>query len=368
MSAHFREVPHVGVLIAQVASLPALLVAALAWPFGVLGDRIGHKRLLCVAAVFYGLVGTAPLWLPNLPSIVVSRGLVGVADAAIMSCSTTLIGAYFDGHRRGRYLALQTGTAPLMAITVIALGGALGEVSWRAPFAAYGFGFVLLPLSAWLLWEPRPDEADADRVEQASPATPFQWGQLLWICAVTLFAMTAFLVTVLQTGFLLTERGLVSPRLIGLWQGLASIANPLGAVLFGLLRWRSRSKLTLSFALLSSGFFLISLTTDWHSVVLGAAIANLGAGMILPTLITWAIGGLPAEQRGAGTGLWMASSFLGQYLSPLVVLALAELTGRLSGAILLYGIACAASALLAFICQRRPRSPVRNGARQATFK
>jgi MFS family permease len=311
---------------------------------------MGHKRLLCIAAAFYGLVGTAPLWLPNLPSIVISRGLVGVAEAAIMSCSTTLIGAYFDGQRRGRYLALQTGTAPLMAITVIAIGGALGEVSWRAPFAAYGFGFLLLPLSALLLWEPAA--ADAGGLEHANSSAPFKWRQLLWICAITLFAMTAFLVTVLQTGFLLTERGLASPRLIGLWQGLASIANPLGAALFGLLRWRSLSKLTMSFALLSSGFFLISLTSGWPSVVLGAAIANLGAGMILPTLITWAIGTLPAEQRGAGTGLWMASSFLGQYLSPLAVLGLAGLTGSLSGAVLAYAMACAASALLAFICQR----------------
>ncbi len=351
MTAHFAAVPHVALLIAQVASLPALLVALLAWPFGMLGDRIGHRRLLCLATAFYGFVGTAPLWLSSLTGIVVSRGLVGVAEAAIMSCSTTLIGAYFAGERRGRYLALQTGTAPIMAMTVIAAGGALGELSWRAPFAAYGFGFVLLPLSALLLWEPRGASvrpAAAPVRESGRPS--FAWGKLLWICAVTLFTMTAFLVTVLQTGFVLTERGMQSPRLIGQWQGLASIANPVGAATFGLLPWRSVTKLTLSFALLSGGFFLIALTVDWHSAVLGAAVANLGAGMILPTLITWAISTLPAEQRGAGTGLWMAASFLGQYLSPLVVLGLTHLTGSLSAAILVYAVACAACSLIALLC------------------
>jgi MFS family permease len=58
------------------------------------------------ATVVYGAFGTAPVWLNTLPQIVVSRGLVGVAEAAIMTCSTTLIGDYFTAERRGRYLAL----------------------------------------------------------------------------------------------------------------------------------------------------------------------------------------------------------------------------------------------------------------------
>ncbi|MGH8231924.1 MAG: hypothetical protein ACRESY_08900 [Steroidobacteraceae bacterium] len=83
---------------------------------------------------------------------------------------------------------------------------------------------------------------------------------------------------------------------------------------------------------------------------LGAVIANYGAGMILPTLITWAVTLLPAAQRGTGTGLWMTASFLGQFLSPLVVLGLRHATGSLSAAILAYAVACALSALIAAVC------------------
>jgi MFS family permease len=356
MTAYFRSVPSVNLQVSLVAGLPALSVALLAWPFGALGDRIGHKRVLCWAVAFYGLVGTAPAWLPALSQIVVSRALVGVAEAAIMTCSTALIGAYFDGTRRGRYLALQTGTAPIAAVTVIAIGGALGASSWRAPFLAYGFGFVLTPLTALLLREVRAPGGRAEASgSAASESIPFRWGKLIWICTVTVFAMTAFLVTVVQTGFLLTERGVTAPQRIGIYQGVASLANPLGALLFGLLPWRTQSKLTLAFALLSTGFFVIALLPGWRSLVCGAAIANLGAGMILPTLITWAISTLPARLRGSGTGLWMAASFLGQFLSPLVVLGLRDLTGSLSKAILVYAIACGFSGIAALVA--RMRSP-----------
>jgi hypothetical protein len=129
--------------------------------------------------------------------------------------------------------------------------------------------------------------------------------------------MTAFLITVLQMGFVLTERGLYSPRLIGLWSGLAALANPVGAWLFGVLRAR----------------------------------------MILPTLITWAISTLPAAQRGTGTGLWMAASFLGQFLSPLAVPGLRQITGSLSGAILVYAVACGLFGLSAMARLRGSRPP-----------
>jgi MFS family permease len=350
MTAYFEQQPMVDLLISLVAGLPALFVALLAWPFGILGDRVGHKRVLFWATVVYGVFGTAPVWLQTLPQIVVSRGCVGIAEAAIMTCSTTLIGDYFGPARRRRYLALQTGTAPLMAMTVIALGGALGDSNWRNPFLAYGFAFALVPLTALVLWE--PGRAAAVRPTHDAQALPvFHWGKLLVICGVTLFAMTAFLITVIQTGFLLTERGLSSPAKIGLWQGIASLANPLGALTFGLLRARALSKVAASFLLLSIGFFVVALLPGWHSVVAGAVIANYGAGMILPTLITWAVTTLPAAQRGTGTGLWMAASFLGQFLSPLVVLVLRHQTGSLTGAVLVYALACALSALIATACR-----------------
>lgn len=42
-------------------------------------------RGLVVATALYALLGTAPLWLDSLGAIVISRVLVGIAEAAIIS-------------------------------------------------------------------------------------------------------------------------------------------------------------------------------------------------------------------------------------------------------------------------------------------
>jgi MFS family permease len=364
MTAHFSNQPSVEFLISLAATLPALFVAILAIPAGILADRFGHKRLLFLAVLVYGLFGTAPLWLKTLQHIVISRAFVGITEAAIMTCSTALIGAYFIGIRRERYLALQTGTAPIVAIICTWLGGTLGEANWRNAYMIYFFAFLLIPLTGLFLTEPRTkneaNSASAPSPEKASQPLSWNnlmrdWGKLLGICLITVFAMTAFLVTIIQLSFVLTERGMDSPLLIGRWASIAMFANPVGAFLFTLIPWQYVRKVTLSFLLLSCGFFIISLSSTWQMAVAGAVAANLGAGMILPTLVTWALSTLPAQQRGKGTGAWQAASFLGQFLSPLIILVLKRMTGSLSAAIFVYAVLCCVSSFAAFVSSIRLR-------------
>ena len=344
MTAAFRSTPSVDLKISLVSTLPALFVALLATPFGLLADRFGRRRVLLWSLGLYGVVGTAPLWLQSLNGIVGSRVLVGIAEAAVMTCGTALIGDYFNGSARERWLAMQTGTSPFVSTAMLALGGVLGETSWRSPFAVYAFGFILVPLVLLLIRE--PDRAHQSTSSTSTATTEFPWRRLLWINLVTVFALSAFLVTIIQSSFLLTERGVTSPGTIGLWTAVASLANPLGALLFILVPWGTSARLLFSFACMAAGFAVISLSSGPHAVVVGAGIANLGAGFVLPTLITWALSDLPSAQRGRGTGLWMSASFLGQFLSPQVILLLRNLTGSLDHAVLTYSVMCAAAALL----------------------
>lgn len=350
MTEHFRGTPSLDVMISFVATMPSLFVALLAIPFGLLADRVGHWRVMFWATLVYGVVGILPYWLESLPAIVVARGAVGIAEAAIMTCGAALIGHYFSSERAPRWWALQTGTAPIAAAVAIVVGGSLGERSWHTPFLVYGFGLVLFLLVATQLWEPAPRQET--RSAQLEPAR-FDWLKLLGICLITVFAMCAFMITVIQTSFLLTERGIPSPAAIGRWQSLSSLANPLGAVLFGVLAWRAPFKLALSMSFMAIGFAVMAWMPSWQATIAGAAITNLGCGMVLPTLITWALAGLPAAARGRGAGAWMAASFLGQFLSPLTVVALRNLSGTLASAILGYAAACAVVGISTLLLQMK---------------
>jgi predicted MFS family arabinose efflux permease len=337
MQGHFGDTAQAKTLVPLSLTVPALMIALLAPFAGSVVDRFGRKRLLLVALVVYAAFGTAPLWLDGLPAIVLSRVGLGVAEAAIMTCCTTLIADYFSGPQRDRWLGLQTVFASLSATLFFALGGGLGAHSWRTPFWLYASSLVFAVLAAALLWQPHSSVENAAETPRAAlPPVPVR--ALLAPCLVSLFGGIVFFAPIVELPFVLDHAGIDAVPVIGALTALASAATAAGAITFG--RVSSKGTATLlpiAFALAGVGLMTIGRGGSVPVIVVGAVIASGGNGLLLPTLLVWALTGLSFEQRGRGTGLWTASLFLGEFVCPLLVLALAAALGGLGAALLLLG-------------------------------
>jgi MFS family permease len=96
--------------------------------------------------------------------------------------------------------------------------------------------------------------------------------------------------------------------------------------------------------------------TTPQSFVLSASLNQIGCGMILPTLLTWATRGLAFEIRGRGNGIWQGTFAVGQFLSGVVVTFLGETSGGLLPAFLILGISNIVAAALAFGGHARVRA------------
>jgi MFS family permease len=344
----FAGVPGAGVLAPVVLTVPALLIGLTAPFAGVIVDKVDRKRLLLIALVCYAITGTAPLYLPSLPAILVSRVLVGVCEAAIMTCATTLIGDYWSGARRSRYLSLQTLVASLSATVFLALGGVLGAHNWRTPFWVYAIALVLVPLAAKLIWQPAGQATPGRRL------APLPWRTLLTPCLVTFIGGIVFYTLIVELSFVLTEAGLAATAAIGGISALMSVATAAGCVVFARLSHRTpRALLPVEFGLSALGFVLVFATGSIPVISAGAAIAGFGTGMLLPTLLTWAVNGLDFEQRGRGTGVWTAALFIGEFLCPLLIAAIGAGAGGLRPAIGVLGLAAVVMAGVCILATRR---------------
>ncbi|WNV85276.1 MFS transporter [Umezawaea sp. Da 62-37] len=334
ITAAFSTVAGVEVLVPIVLTVPALVVG-LAAPFaGLLADAVDRKRVLIVAMVVYSVVGTAPLYLDTIQTILVSRVLVGVCEAAIMTCCTTLIGDYWSGDRRRRYLGLQTLVTALSATVFLGLGGALGAAGWRTPFWLYLAAAVIAIPMIRAIWQP----------ERAARATrtlePVPWRGLAVPCLVTLFGGIVFYALIVELSFVLDGVGVTSTAVIGAISALMSVATAVGAGSFArLAKHGTRTLLAVGFGLAAIGLVTVFSTSTIAVITLGAAFTGLGTGLLLPTLLTWAVDRLTFAQRGRGTGLWTGSFFIGQFLSPLVIVAVGAGVGGLRPALGLLGVA-----------------------------
>ncbi|MCT9079880.1 MFS transporter [Streptomyces fulvoviolaceus] len=355
MQDHFDSVPGAKTLVPVVLTVPALALALLAPFAGVVVDRLGRKRLLVVATVLYAVFGTAPLWLDSLGAIVATRVLVGIAEAAIMTCCTTLIGDYYSGRVRDRYLALQTMCASASATAFFAVGGALGSAGWRAPFWMYAVGLLLAPAMAVALPKPAPGLPSG---QLADEKRPFPVRRLAGICALTVFGAMVFYTVPVEMSYLMDDLGVKSTGAIGLATALASAATVAGSIAFTKLPGEPAGRLPVVFALCALGFVVMGLATSPVLLIAGAVLNCLGTGVLLPSLLTVALSKLEYADRGRGTGLWLAAFFGGEFVCPLVLIAVESATGSLAAAVGLLGLAAALTACGLLWAGRRASSVV----------
>ncbi|WP_291048832.1 MFS transporter [Herbiconiux sp.] len=356
----FASVPGSDALVPLVLTIPALMIALIAPFAGAIVDRLGRKRLLVVALIAYALLGTAPLYLDSLGGIVISRVGVGITEAAIMTCCTTLLADYFVGARRNKYFGLQTVVTSLAATAFFVLGGALGANGWRTPFWLYAVSLVLVIPVAFLIWQPRVQKA-ASGVKAKLP--PIPWRALALPLAVTLFGGILFYSLIVEMPYVLAGQGITEVAVIGAVTAAASLATAIGAILF---RWIARfgahRLLPIALGLGGIGLVVIWFAPSTPVAVVGAIITSFGNGILLPTLVTWAISGLAFEQRGRGTGLWTGFLFFGQFACPLLILAIQGGVGTLPAALGALGVAALVIAVvLALVLSRSAaatRTPV----------
>ncbi|QKZ04467.1 MFS transporter [Pseudomonas eucalypticola] len=331
MQAHFAGVPNVEFLIPVALTIPGLLVALLSPVVGILADRYGRKRLLVASIVGYGIFGLLPMFLDSLYAIIVSRVALGCVESVVVTVSTMLIGDYYSGAQRQKYLALQTTFASSSAILFFMVGGALGEIGWRAPYVVYAVPLLLALVSKALLWEPKA-AAMAD-AEERGPLVSFRPLVLLGICVVTFIGAVMFMILQIQMAYLLGDIGEHSPQTAGLVASACSVMIVLGTLsvhMLARLGLRIPHCLALAFGLIAASFIAIPAMHTWQGIMAVALVNGLGCGLMLPTLAIWNMRELPWQRRGLGTGMWYGSYCLGMFFSPLLVVAVSKSSGSLA--------------------------------------
>ena len=352
--------------IGWIITAPALCVALFSIPAGALGDRIGRRRLLIWSMALYVVVGVLPWFLTSLTHILWSRIAVGMVEALLMTLSTTLIGDMFKGEARNRWLSAQTGVASTFAIFAILIAGVVGAKDWHNVFLLYLLPVGFLVMVLLFTWEPEESEHLHDHTLEGK-WSDLPWGLMILICLITLFGSIMFYTVQIKLpdalkalGVVLADGSYDSAR-GGLMTAVASIFVPVGTVCFWYFspRLSLKAMFVLEFGLLGAGFLLMSMLKNPWAFTFAAGLDQIGAGMLLPTLLTWAVGQLPFAVRGRGTGIWTATFSLGQFAcNNAAIPFIMGFTGAILPTLGVLGWLCVAAALAALVSPLKTPQPV----------
>jgi MFS family permease len=173
---------------------------------------------------------------------------------------------------------------------------------------------------------------------------------MMTIVAITIYGSVFFYTVQIQAPLGLTTLGWSDPAKTGFWTSVASIGVVLGTYIYSRIgRLPVKTLLLIEFIMLTIGFAVMGSATSPWIFLIGCFINQLGAGLLLPTLLVWAMSLLPFAIRSRGAGMWTGAFSIGQFLSPLTVTLAGKAFGGLLPAFLFLSGAAVVGIIIALL-------------------
>lgn len=328
ISRTFSHLPDAELLSKLILTLPALVIALLSPVAGYFTDRSGRRRVLLFSLVLYALAGTTGAYLSDIYLILAGRIFLGMAVGALMTAVVTLIGDYFEGEERSRFMGFQAAFAGVGGLFFIAGGGLLADISWRAPFWIYGFSLLVLLLAWAFVPEPArpapPDTLPSGHKMGLAAIPP----QVYLVYLIAFFSMAVFYMIPVQMPFMLSALDGVSSTRVGFAIAFMNVTAVTAALNYGRVKQRLSfgGVMALVYFLIAAGYVIISRSTAYWEMVAGILVSGLGFGMQMANLNLWLVSLAPPPIRGRLVGYLNAAIFLGMFLSPILLQPLIQIS------------------------------------------
>jgi EmrB/QacA subfamily drug resistance transporter len=113
-----------------------LVFAGLLFTFGVIGDRIGRKRMLIIGLLSFGLFSLLTAYARTPDQLIWARAAMGLGAAAVMPQTLSIITNVFDPRERARAIGIWA--------SAVGIGVAIGPVVGGLLLAHFWWGSVFL--------------------------------------------------------------------------------------------------------------------------------------------------------------------------------------------------------------------------------
>src|SRR5829696_6511966 len=107
-----------------------LVFAGLLFTAGLLGDRLGRRRVLMSGLAIFGIASLASAYAQSPGQLIGARALMGLGAAAIMPATLAIISNVFDPRERARAIGIWAGAVGLAVAIGPVVGGLLLEHFW----------------------------------------------------------------------------------------------------------------------------------------------------------------------------------------------------------------------------------------------
>jgi MFS transporter, ACDE family, multidrug resistance protein len=326
---------------------------------GVWADRQGQLRLLVPCLIGYAVVGMGSAFLTNYWTLLLARGLLGVASGGIAASSLGLLSRRYEGEARHQAIAYAATAITLANIVYPLMAVGLGHFNWRLAFGLYGVSFVLAGAAPVLFKK----ENISNSPKATATVGGIKVGELLRSPASLRIFISLVMVSAIVYGTIIYLPIYLKTRLGSdlVWNGLILAIQAVGAafsagILLNPLQRRLGSLRVTALSLGTMALFLVLFPhlTNLPILMLVSSLFGLSFGLVTPSLYNLLANLAPPHLQSSILATGIGAGFLGQFISPLILGGILKLAG-LNG--VFYSCAVGAIALgLSLLIPLQPKS------------
>src|SRR5712691_5440127 len=143
----------------------SLVLAAALLPAGMLGERIGRKKILLVALAVFGVASLACAYSRSAGELIAARAVLGVAAAVILPMALAALPVMFSAEERPRAIAAVGGATFLGYPIGPILGGWLLDHFWWGSVFLINVPVVIIAIVAVATLMPESRGEDASKAD-----------------------------------------------------------------------------------------------------------------------------------------------------------------------------------------------------------
>ncbi len=326
-----------------ILTMPALILVFFAPIAGLVFERYARLPVIFAALVLWSLSGAAGFLLDNIYLLLISRAILGIATAFLMTGVGVLIGDYYSGHRREKALSFQTFFMAFGGGIFLILGGYLANFDWRYPFLVYLLGFLILFLAAYQLFEP----IKSIHHSHHNQPSKFDTKKFIPLFFLAFFSTACIYIAPTQIPFFMVHDLGMKQSSIGVCMAIFSVTMAIGSLGYQAIRktFSIYEIFFIAFALEASGFGIISILHSLTGIIIGFSALGLALGFFTINNSSWLFNLADESERPRAYGFLASCMFLGQFASPIISQALVHHVGLIH----MIGIAAFACFSVAFL-------------------
>lgn len=309
-------------MIKLILTAPSIIIIPFSFLSSYLTSKIRKRTIVLIGLLIYLVGGIGPQFVSTIEAIIALRLFLGAGVGLVMPLSMSLINDYFSGKERTKMMGYNSAFSNFGGILTMLLAGWLATFGWRTPFNVYFLGLIIFILVFFFLPKGEIQEPLEHNKKSKIPHAVF--GYALAMGGV----MLAYYSIATNMALFLEQNNLGGATIAGTIVAFTTVGGMITSLLLVQLEIILK-KYIITVMLLGMGiaFSILTFTNSIPLVIISVALIGFGQGSLFPVLVLKVLDKVVPHHSDRAIAITSSFTFLGQFMSPLVLDGISNLAG-----------------------------------------